>query len=240
MIGIICAMEEEIKGVLDIMDNKTDKIISKISFTKGKICRHNIVAALSGVGKVNAAICTQTMIIEYKPELIINVGVAGGIGKNINPFDLVIAKNVIQYDFDISALGKIPRGEISGLGIVRFKCCEYFNKLIIKASREIPNLNIHTGTILTGDQFIADQSTLSELRNEFGGIACEMEGGSIGQVCYINEVDFCIIRSISDNADSSAHTDYVSFLEKASYIPSQILKTMLSSLSEFLLYKYLL
>ncbi len=223
MIGIICAEPQEIEEIIKLMDNTKKEKICSLNFTTGTISKTNCVAALSGVGKVNAAMCTQSMIIKYNPDVILNVGVAGGISDNIKIGDIVIGKGVIQHDFDVSAFPGRKKGEISGLGKVEIPCTKRISDKLILASKNIKNLNIHYGTILTGDQFINSPEILHNLKNYFNGFACEMEAGSIGQVCFINNIEFGVIKSISDTADSNSTVDFKTFIKQSSKNCSNLL-----------------
>ncbi len=227
MIGIICAMEEEIENILLSMKDVQKHVISSQVFNVGVIDGKSCVVALCGVGKVNAAMCTQTMILKYNPDFIINTGIAGGIGKNVNIGDIVIADFVMQHDFDVSPYRK--RGEISGIDITNIPCCEKIYSKIISCINNISDVKHHVGTIMTGDQFIHSEEKLKSLSKDFSGIACEMEAGSIGQVCHINKKDFAIIRAISDNADQNANVDFVKFTKYASDLAANILLSFIRS-----------
>lgn len=229
MIGIICAEISEINEILLLMENTIKERVNSFEFTIGTLHGLKCVVVLSGVGKVHAAMCTQTLIIKYNPDFILNVGVAGGIGENLKIGDIVIASGVIQHDFDVTAFPGRKKGEISGLQIVEFECTKWITNKILQCSQTFTDLNLHTGTILTGDQFLSSPQKLYELRNEFGGIACEMEAGSIGQVCYINKIDFGIIRSISDSANNSSAVDFKTFITNSSKNASLILSNFIKS-----------
>lgn len=216
MIGIICAMDEELEEVLKLMKNFKKEIHCNFNFFIGTINNLECCAVKCGVGKVNSAICTQTLILIYKPNFILNVGVAGAIKENINISDVIIAENVIQHDVDISAFAGRKKGEISGIDLIKIPCSKWLTEKIFHSTAKSKNLSIHIGTILTGDQFINSSEKLLELKTTFNGIACEMEAGSIGHVCYYNSIDFAIIRSISDRADKKSPIDFKSFVKSSS------------------------
>lgn len=213
MIGIIGAMQSEIEDLKSSLVIIESKEISSIEFIRAKLNDIDCVVAVSGVGKVNSAVCTQIMIMEYNPDMIINVGVAGGVAEGIKICDIVISDFIMQHDMDTSGLGD-AKGLISGINLVKIPCD---NNLVsvVKAAADKIKLKSHIGTIMSGDQFINDKEKLKDLRKMFGGIACDMESGSIGQVCYLNKVKFVAIRSISDNANSDSNVDYNKFLELA-------------------------
>ena len=216
MIGIICAEPEEIEAIASYMAETQKTKINSFEFILGKIENTKCVLVLSGVGKVNAAICTQTLILKFSPDVILNVGVAGGIGQNLKIGDIIIAENAIQHDFDVSVFPNRKKGQITGFSDVKIPCTPKIAEILIKCASKIPNIKNHSGTVLTGDQFINSIDKISKLQKEFGGIACEMEAGSIAQVCYINNIKFGIIKSISDLADNNSHVDFHKFIKDSS------------------------
>ncbi|RII32068.1 5'-methylthioadenosine/adenosylhomocysteine nucleosidase [Clostridium chromiireducens] len=225
-IGIIAAMAEELEILLkDVtLEEKNEK--ANMTFHKGKLYGKDVVTVVCGIGKVNSAICTQILASEYKVDRIINVGVAGGIGKNIYPGDIVVAENLVQHDMDTTAFGD-KMGQIPRLDTFDFKCNAEMISIAKKACESIPELNSFTGRIVSGDQFIANIEKIQWLDKEFGAISCEMEGASIAQVCYLNSIPFVVIRSISDNANNGAHMDYQKFIPVAVKNSTRILKQML-------------
>ncbi len=223
MIGIICALKEELEEILIFTENIKTENHYPFKFITGTIFGVNCCIVLCGVGKVSSAACTQALILKYHPDLILNVGVAGGIDKNISIGDIVIADFVVQHDFDASPFPGRKKGEISDLNLIKIPCSKWITDKLLVCSQKITDVNLHTGTILTGDQFINSKEKLYELKNEFGGKACEMEAGSIGHVCYLNKTDFGIIRSISDNADENSLPNFEKFVKNSSKKASLLL-----------------
>ena len=225
-IGIIAAMAEELEILLKdlALEEKIEK--ANMTFHKGKLYGKDVVTVVCGIGKVNSAICTQILASEYKVDRVINVGVAGGIGKDIYPGDIVVAENLVQHDMDTTAFGD-KMGQIPRLDTFDFKCNEEMVSIAKKACESIPELNSFIGRIVSGDQFIANIEKIQWLDKEFGAISCEMEGASIAQVCYLNSIPFVVIRSISDNANNGAHMDYQKFIPVAVKNSTRILKQML-------------
>ncbi len=227
MIGIIGAMDVEVNKFKELMIGKSTETISGTEFVCGTLWGHPTVVAVSGVGKVNAAICTQTMILRYSPRFIINSGVAGSLESSLNICDVVVANAVIQHDMDTSPLGD-PIGFISGLDIVDIPTdAELCEKLHTAAEQN----GIHSivGKIVSGDQFINSSDKKKYLVENFNAFACEMESASIGHVCYKNEVPFGILRSISDNADGSSHLSYTEFVQAAADNLVKVMKTFFTS-----------
>lgn len=232
MIGIICAMQEEISQILLLMKNVKQIKIYPFSFFLGSIREEKCVIALSNVGKVHAAICCQTMILNYKPKLILNVGVAGAINENLRIGDLVIASGVIQHDFDISAFPNRQKGEISGINSVEIKCTPWITEKLINLKNEFPQIAVKKGTILTGDQFINSLEKRLNLKKEFGGLACEMEAGSIAQTAFLNKVECGIMRSISDTANNNSVHDFNSFVKLSSKNAAKLCSKFIESMQD--------
>ncbi|MBW6411557.1 5'-methylthioadenosine/adenosylhomocysteine nucleosidase [Clostridium weizhouense] len=228
-IGIIAAMAEELEILLKDLSLEEKKTKANMTFHKGSLAGKSVVAVVCGIGKVNSAVCTQILISEYGVDKIINVGVAGGIGKDIYPGDIVVAENLVQHDMDTSVFGdKI--GQIPRLDTFDFKCDKDMVSAAKKACEEITELNSFTGRIVSGDQFVANLEKIQWLEKEFGAISCEMEGASIAQVCYLNSIPFVVIRSISDNANNGAHIDYEKFIPIAVKNSTRILNKMIEIL----------
>lgn len=209
MIGIIGAMDSETKGLKELITDKEVKIISGIEFVQGKLDGKDVVCAKCNPGKVNSALCAQAMILIYKPDVIINSGVAGSLTEKLNVYDVAIAESCVQHDFDTSPLGS-PVGMIDGIGIINFNCDPYVVETLKKVCK---NEKYLTGTIATGDVFVSGSEMRKKITDNFDAIACEMEGASIAHVCHVNEVKFGILRVISDGANE---VDFSEFVEETS------------------------
>ena len=157
----------------------------------------------AGVGKVNAARTTQILIDNFKIDAIINVGSAASAKDDLDIGDIVIGKELVQHDFDITAFGH-PKGYISNVG----KYIESDKELVEKVERTINELKdnefkIKIGTIASGDIFCTDLSMKNKIRDKFDADAIEMEGAAIAQVCELDKVQFVIIRGISDSQNGN-------------------------------------
>ena len=227
-IGIIGAMDIEVKELINSMENINKETISNIDFYEGTLQGKNVVVAECGVGKVHAAVCTQTMILKYKPDAIINTGVAGSLSPELDIADIVISDGVVQHDFDVSSFGK-PVGQISGIDLIKIPCNDELVKKLQSAAKILEDTNVVVGTIASGDQFISSKKKKDYIVDNFNALCTEMEGASIGHVCYINEVGFCIVRAMSDKADGTAHMDFPSFVEVAVEKSIKIINNFLKS-----------
>lgn len=223
MIGIIGAMTVEIELLVDMMAQCEEKTISQITYYKGFLCGRNAVVAVSGVGKVHAAVCAQTMILQYAPQIIINTGIAGGLAAGLAPGDIVIASSLVQYDIDNTAVGD-PAGFVSGIGLIHMPCADVVAKRLYALAAEENGCRCAFGTIATGDRFVTDGEKAAWIHQQFGALACEQEGGSIAQVCHLNGVPFCAIRAISDGADSASPVDYFQFKQLAARRSAGLIK----------------
>lgn len=217
-LGIIGAMQMEVDNLKEALENQSVEVVSGISFVSGTIGEVEVVAAVCGVGKVFAAICAEAMILKYEPDMIINIGVAGTLTKDLSVLDVAVASDVLQHDMDTSALGD-PVGLISGLNQIFFPADEKMKKLLCECLKD-KGVRFVTGPIATGDLFMHDPEYKALVRERFGAIAAEMEGGSIGHVCTVNNVPFAVLRSISDG-DGGA-IDYQTFAEKAAVVSIEV------------------
>ena len=209
LIGIIGAMSIEIENIKNNLTNLSVEKIKHINYFQGKLNNVDCVVALCGPGKVNSAICTQIMILKYNVKAILNIGLAGGISSSLKIGDIVIAKDVVQHDVDTSAVGD-EKGFISGLNLINIPCSKYLNDKISKTAKDL-GLEPYYGTVASGDQFIKSKSKLLKIQNDFNACACELEAGSVGQVCSINDVQFSVLKTISDMADENSDIDYEKF-----------------------------
>lgn len=226
-IGIIGAMDIEVAGLIESMENIRKEDISSTIYYEGTLQGKNVVVSKCGVGKVHAAVCAQTMILKYKPDVIINTGVAGSLTPKLDIADLVISDNVVQHDMDTSGMGD-PVGLISGVNLINIPCPKDLVEQIEKSAKTIEGTNVIVGTIASGDQFICNQDKRDYIVKHFDALCAEMEGAAIGHVCYLNNVDFCIVRAISDKADGSAHMDFPTFAKIAAKKSTQLINTFLS------------
>lgn len=229
VVGIIGAMEIEIEKIVSSMENHAEEKVGHLVYHTGIIQDRKCVAAVCGEGKVNSAICAQTMILHYSPCCVINVGVAGGIGKNVAIGDLVAGVSVVQHDFDLTPLG-YPLGEVPLLKKAFLPTDEALTKLALECAAKVYDGDLHEGIIASGDQFIAGPECFRYIRETFGAMAAEMEGASIGQVCALNEVPFAVLRAISDNGDSTAHVDFPKFAAEAADRSQKLIVELLSQL----------
>lgn len=229
-IGIIGAMDIEVAELIESMENIKKEEISGITYCHGTLNGKDVVVAKCGIGKVHAAVCAQTMILKFSPDAIINTGVAGSLNAELGIGDLVVSSRVVQHDFDTSGIGD-PVGLISGLNLIEIPCPEKLVEKVADSARELDNTKVFTGTIASGDQFICSMEKKNYIVENFNALCAEMEGAAIGHVCYLNKVDFCIVRAISDKADGSAHMDFPSFVQIAAKKSINLINNFLKTVS---------
>lgn len=214
LVGIIGALDHEINGLKALMENSETDIVSSVEFYRGAINGADIVLAAAGVGKVNAAVCAQTMILKYSPDIIINIGAAGGLSKELGIGDIAIAEAVVEHDMDTTPTGE-PLGYIYGLERVEMPCSKKLTDMLEETVHMVGTVKSQRGVIASGDQFICTDEQRNKIIDNFGAVAAEMEGGSIGHVCMMNGVPFGVLRAISDGANDDAVMDYPTFAQMA-------------------------
>lgn len=211
MLGIIGAMEIEVNRIKEQMEDVSVTDKAGMSFFEGKWNGNDVVVVRSGIGKVNAAVCAQILADTFHADAIINTGIAGSLKNEINIGDIVLSTDAIQHDMDAQGFGYAP-GVIPQMEVSDFQADEKLIELAKKCCAEVcPDIQVFTGRVVSGDQFISDKKKKEWLSSQFEGLCAEMEGAAIAQAAYLNHVPFLIIRAISDKADDSATMDYPGF-----------------------------
>lgn len=215
MIGIIGAMEEEVQVLKNEMEAEEVKEITGMTFYKGTLCGKETVVVQSGIGKVNAAICTQVLADQFGVDVVINTGIAGSLDADIDIGDIVISTDAVEHDMDASAFGD-PVGQVPRMDTFSFPADEQLVKKAVEANEEAnPDVRTFTGRVVSGDQFVSSSEVKDRLVKLFGAKCTEMEGAAIVHAAYLNKISCVIIRAISDKADNSATMDYPTFEKKA-------------------------
>ena len=219
-IGIIFAMQEELIELKKYLHINNEKKIYDLIFYEATLNNQNIILTESGIGKTNAARTTQILIDYYKPEAIFNIGVAGGIAKNLKVGDIIISTSLVQHDFDITAFNH-PKGYIPNIG----NNIPIDNRLL-NTTKTILDTNIISykeGLIASGDIFCTKESMATKINTQFNALCVEMEGASIAQTAYLSKTPCLVIRSISDCPDNNNKVAYEEFLETSSNKVAQIM-----------------
>ena len=208
MVGIIGAMKVEVEGLCSLIENCATKRISGRDFYIGKINKCDVVVVESGVGKVNAALATSILCQNFDIDLIINTGVAGGVG-DVKPLDLVIADKFAYHDFDLTPIG-YQKGVIPGIGRT-FDTDEEARNLAINIAKK-NNIKYHVGNIASGDIFATKLDILDGLDMNISAV--EMEGAAIAHAAKIFNKKFIALRVISDVLESENQSQSFTEVEK--------------------------
>ena len=228
MIGIIGALDIELERLIGAMQGPVHREISGVPFTCGRLLGTDVVIARAGVGKVNAAVCAQTMALIYEPELIINSGVSGALSPDLRVGDVVIGTDVVQHDVDTTAMGDEP-GFVSTVDRLSFPLDNFASTAIAAAAEEL-GIRAVRGRIASGDQFVASTERKEEIVRLFSAVTCEMEAGASAHVCCLNRVSCAVIRCISDGGNEEAPMSYEEFLPLAAKNSSELTLAYLKSL----------
>ena len=216
MIGIISAMQNEVDLLLSKAEIERVDTVGGADFHIGTLRGHPAVIVQGGVGKVLAASCITAMLNRYPVSSVIFTGVAGGVRDETKVLDMVIATRLIQHDF-----GQYTANGFEWFpgtnGEADFRECdpELVELAYAAAVSELGEDHVFKGTIASGDQFIASETHVRKLQEDFDAFACEMEGAAIAAVCANYGVPFVVIRCMSDKADGKAHETYENMVELA-------------------------
>ncbi|QEY23122.1 5'-methylthioadenosine/adenosylhomocysteine nucleosidase [Neisseria animalis] len=213
-IAVIGAMEQEIELLKAAMEDVCPLSFGKFAAYEGKLSGKRVVLALSGIGKVNAAVATAWVIREFSPDAVINTGSAGGLAKGLKVGDVVVGTAVAHHDVDVTAFGYVW-GQVPQLPAV-FESNEKLVAAAKSAAKAFEGAAVADGLIVSGDQFVSSSDKVAAIRSRFEGVqAVEMEAAAIAQTCYQLNVPFVVIRAVSDSADEKADISFETFLQTA-------------------------
>lgn len=230
MIGIIGAMDEEVNLLKEEMQDVTINTKAGMDFYQGKMEDKDVVVVRSGIGKVNAGICTQILADEYNVEAVINTGIAGSLNADINIGDIVLSTDALQHDMDATGFGYEP-GVIPRMDTSLFLADKKLRELAKACCKRVnTDINVFEGRVVSGDQFISTKDKKEYILKTFHGYCTEMEGAAIAQAAYLNNIPFLIVRAISDKADDSATEDYPAFERKAIMHSVNLMREMIKNI----------
>ena len=217
MVGIIGAMEEEVRELIEDMTECEMQERASMKFYKGMLYGKEAVVVQSGIGKVNAAICTQ-ILADFYLDAEINIGY------------IVVSTDAVKHDMDVSALGD-PVGQVPRMDVFAFPADKELVRKAVEANKKAnSDIRTFTGRVASGDQFISEKEVKERIVNNFGAKCAEMEGAAIAHGAYLNHVPCVIIRAISDKADGSAQVDYPTFEKQAIVHGVKLMKELLPTL----------
>lgn len=229
-IGIIGAMELEVEQLKAEMTQS--QIINKagMDFYEGILNGASVVIVRCGIGKVNAALCVQILADLFHVTHVINTGVAGSLNAALDIGDILISKDALHHDMDVTIFGYQP-GEVPQMGFREFQADKHLIELAEEACRKVnPDVHVVLGRVVSGDQFISSKEVKEHLISDFQGDCAEMEGASIAHGAYLNGLPFVIIRAISDKADDSAEMDYPTFEAAAARHSAALVREMVKGI----------
>ena len=230
-LGIIGAMQVEVEILLGKMENKTEKTVAGSTFYEGTLEGLPAVVVQCGVGKVNAAMCTQTLCNCFGVTHLVNTGIAGSLCADLDIGDLVVSTDAMYHDFDCVHFG-YPYGKVPGMDVTAFPADETMLGYAFAAAESVNPGHTKTGRIASGDQFVADKALKEEIIAHTQGLCTEMEGAAIAQTAYRNNLPFVILRAISDKADDSAEMDYPTFERIAAHRCAEVTCNLAKQLKE--------
>jgi len=236
-IAVVSAMHAELAALLRLMPDETPVLHARRRFWIGHLDGHEIVAVLSGVGKVAAATTATLLCAELGVGRCLFTGTAGGLHADARVGDIVVAEALLQHDMDASPL--FPRYELPFYGTDRFPADAAMSAALLAAAQAVLDAGaegrdedgdgldaslldgfgiaapkVLTGLVVSGDRFVATTAANEELRAALpDALAVEMEGAALAQVCHDFGVPFAVVRTVSDRADDLAHVDFISFVE---------------------------
>jgi adenosylhomocysteine nucleosidase len=229
-IAILGAMDEEISLLQQSLDNPTTIKHAHLTIYCGELNGAQVVLVKCGIGKVAAAVATTIIIETFKPDFVVNTGSAGGFDKELEIGDLVIANEVVHHDADLTHFG-YALGQCAGMPET-FLCDSQLIAAAQVAARSLDEVKTKRGLICTGDAFIGSDEAAAKLLSHFPAIvAAEMEGVAIGQTCYLLNVPFLVIRSLSDIAGKASTLSFPEYLQQAAKHSAMLVMAMIAQLN---------
>lgn len=242
--ALLGAFDEEIKLVQQSLDDRQTVTYHGIPFVTGRIGGRRVVVAQTGIGKTNAAMTTAFVLAHFQPERIIFTGIAGGINPDLQPGDIVIARQTGYHDYHSVTFGQKPTNQTLD-AVTRRANPAYFpadSLLLLKAVETARHVafepipatarppSVVTGTVVTGDEFINSEARVGQLRADHHADATEMEGAAVAQVCYQQHVPCLVIRSLSDRANGNARQDMLNFYKIAARNSAKLVVAIVGAL----------
>ncbi|CCH55267.1 Adenosylhomocysteine nucleosidase [Fibrisoma limi BUZ 3] len=227
--ALLGAFDEEVKLVQQSLQNRQVQVINGITFITGQVDGHDVVVAETGIGKVNAAMTTAFMLAHFRPQRVLFTGIAGGTNPDLQPGDIVIARQTAHHDFGYITFNRQKTNQTRNAITKEFNPA-YFPadsallKVAVETAKTVPfeaipvtsrPPSVIVGTVVTGDVFVSSEEKVQSLRSEYNADATEMEGAAVAQVCYQQQVPCLVIRSLSDKANANARNDMLTFFKTA-------------------------
>lgn len=231
-IGVIGAMDVEVKALKALLSDSRTTSAFGLEYVEGNLDGVPVVVVKSGIGKVNAALCTQHLVTAFGVTHVINTGIAGAMGSGLQVLDFVVSTDAMYHDFDVRGFGYdvcvIPQMDCSD-----FKADEKMVEAAEKAFEQLPEAEGHSlvaGRIASGDQFISSKEQKDVIKERCSPACVEMEGAAIAHACYLLDVPFVIIRCMSDMADENGESTYSFNEETAANLSGKLVQKMISAI----------
>ena len=230
-LGIIGAMSEEIETLVEKLEDRKSCKRAWSTYYEGRLEGLDVVVVQCGVGKVNAAMCTQILCDLYHVTHIVNTGIAGSLCAELDIGDLVVSKDAMYHDVDCNTVG-YPTGKVPGMDVIAFPADETMISYAYAAAETVNPGHTKIGRVASGDQFVSSKELKDRIIAITNGLCTEMEGAAIAHTAWKNGVPFVIIRAISDKADDSAEMDYPTFEAQAAQRCAQVTQALAKRLAE--------
>lgn len=225
--GILCAMDEEIETLHRALQQPKETNISGVSFYEGTISGAEVVLVRSGIGKVQAGLTTALLITQFKVDVVINSGSAGGIGEGLHVGDVVLSTQTAYHDVDARAFDYVY-GQLPGQP-ARFDADLKWVDRIEQAAKST-GLTVKKGLIVSGDQFIASSEAVDAILAHFpDALSSEMEGAAVGQVAHQFKTPYVVVRAMSDVGDENAGISFDDFIIEAGKRSAQMLLALFAA-----------
>ena len=222
-LAILGAMPEEISPLLDVLKDYEKVEYANNTYYISSYKNHELILAYSKIGKVNSSLSAAVLIEKFKAQKLLFTGVAGAFNPELEIGDLLYATKLVQYDLDITAFGH-PLGFVPGNEIF-IKTDEALNEIALQSAKDL-KVELKSGIIATGDEFICDEKKKARIREIFNADACEMEGASVALVCDALKIPCFILRAISDKAGEKAEFDFDEFVVNSAKISANFILKM--------------
>lgn len=227
-IGIIAAMEQELKLLLEHLEDKMEEVVQSAVYYTGRLGQHQVVLVQSGIGKVMSAMSVAILVDHFGVDAIINTGSAGAVANHLAIGDVVVADRLVYHDVDVTAFG-YAYGQMAGQPAV-FESDSHF----VETFRQVLTrqaISGHVGLIATGDSFIANQDKIDAIKAHFPDVlAVEMEGAAIAQAAQVSGKSFVVVRAMSDTANHDAPMSFDEFIVEAGKKSASLLLNFLEVL----------
>lgn len=245
-VGVICAIPQEWAYLHGALVGPSRDRIATVTFDSGELDGHRVVLAAAGMGKVNAALVTTLLADRFDCDTIVFTGVAGGLDPRLEIGDIVIADRILQHDFGLirdERLQPYQPGHVPVINPTERLGYLVAPELIARVRQRLQGFTLPAlstaaggddrpprvvyGTVLTGDQYLHCELTRDRLHRDFGGMAVEMEGGAVAQVCEAFGIPWLVIRALSDLAGADSGLDFNRFAEEAAVSSARVLLRLL-------------